>query len=60
MPVLTDQISDTPPNLQHKAVFTTGSTMRHVISMTMAGAIGLVSIFAVDVLNLFYISMLGE
>ncbi|GAI86008.1 unnamed protein product, partial [marine sediment metagenome] len=28
--------------------------------MTMAGAIGLVSIFAVDVLNLFYISMLGE
>jgi len=34
--------------------------MRHVINMTMAGAIGLVSIFAVDVLNLFYISRLGQ
>ena len=34
--------------------------MRHVVSMTMAGAVGLVSIFAVDLLNLFYISLLGR
>lgn len=41
-------------------VFTTGSTMKHVVSMTAAGAVGLVSIFVVDLLNLFYISLLGK
>lgn len=39
--------------------FTTGSTLRHVISMTATGSIGLIAIFIVDALNLFYISMLG-
>ncbi len=34
--------------------------MRHVINMTAAGAVGLVSIFAVDILNLYYISLLGD
>lgn len=43
-----------------KAVFTQGSTMRHVLTMTSTGAIGLVSIFLVDVINLFYISLLGQ
>lgn len=41
------------------AVFVTGSTMRHVLTMTSTGAIGLVAIFFVDILNLFYISLLG-
>jgi len=41
------------------AKFTTGSTLRHVIVMTATGSVGLVSIFIVDALNLFYISMLG-
>lgn len=41
------------------ARFTTGSTLRHVISMTATGSIGLIAIFIVDALNLFYISMLG-
>jgi putative MATE family efflux protein len=43
-----------------KAKFTTGRTMRHVATMTMTGSIGLVAIFAVDALNLFYISLLGQ
>ncbi|WP_150287853.1 MATE family efflux transporter [Rhabdaerophilum calidifontis] len=38
--------------------FTQGSTMRHVIEMTMTGAIGLMAIFVVDFLSLFYISLL--
>jgi len=42
-----------------KAVFLTGSTMRHVLVMTSTGAVGLVAIFLVDLLNLFYISLLG-
>lgn len=41
------------------AKFTTGSTMRHVIVMTATGSVGLVAIFIVDALNLFYISLLG-
>ncbi|QCK88725.1 MATE family efflux transporter [Phreatobacter aquaticus] len=34
--------------------------MRHVVEMTVTGSIGLVSIFFVDLLNLFYIAQLGE
>jgi putative MATE family efflux protein len=34
--------------------------MRHVVVMTATGSVGLVAIFAVDFLNLFYISLLGE
>ncbi|MCF6321333.1 MAG: MATE family efflux transporter [Rhizobiaceae bacterium] len=57
---MADQSSQNPKTGKTPAVFTTGSTMRHVVNMTMAGAIGLVSIFAVDLLNLFYISRLGK
>ncbi len=42
------------------AIFTQGSIMRHVLTMTSTGAVGLVSIFLVDVINLFYISLLGQ
>ncbi|MEO1143561.1 MAG: MATE family efflux transporter, partial [Pseudomonadota bacterium] len=45
---------------ENGAVFTQGSTMRHVLTMTGTGAVGLVSIFFVDVINLFYIALLGE
>lgn len=41
------------------AKFTTGSTMRHVAVMTATGSLGLIAIFVVDALNLFYISLLG-
>ncbi|MBS7539634.1 MATE family efflux transporter [Ancylobacter lacus] len=37
-----------------------GSTLRHVAVMTGTGSIGLVAVFVVDLLNLFYISLLGE
>src|SRR5258708_1146931 len=39
---------------------TQGSIMRHVVVMTATGSIGLMAIFVVDFLNLFYIAMLGE
>ncbi|MFZ2100140.1 MAG: MATE family efflux transporter [Oricola sp.] len=48
------------PAAPGKAKFTTGSTMGHVVTMTMTGSIGLIAIFAVDALNLFYISLLGQ
>ena len=47
------------PQQAHAAKFTTGSTLRHVIVMTATGSVGLIAIFIVDALNLFYISMLG-
>lgn len=43
-----------------QAKFVSGSTMKHVITMTATGSIGLVAIFLVDAFNLFYISLLGE
>jgi putative MATE family efflux protein len=40
-------------------VFTRGSTMRHVAVMTATGSIGLIAVFAVDFLSLFWVSRLG-
>lgn len=42
------------------AVFVTGSTMRHVINMTVTGSVGLMAIFLVDFLSLLYVSWLGN
>ncbi|MGE3370496.1 MAG: MATE family efflux transporter [Rhizobiaceae bacterium] len=52
--------ADVPSSpLRPVARFTTGSTLKHVISMTATGSVGLMAIFLVDALNLFYISQLG-
>ena len=50
------------PHLQvaGEARFVTGNIMRHVVVMAGTGAIGLMAVFAVDLLNLFYISILGQ
>jgi len=40
--------------------FVTGSLFRHVFVMAGTAAVGLVAIFAVDLINLFYISQLGD
>lgn len=40
--------------------FTTGPVLRHVAVMTATGSIGLIAVFFVDALNLFYISLLGQ
>ena len=52
--------NDGRPAVADTAVFTHGSTMRHVLVMTMMGSIGLVSIFAVDFLSLLYVSWLRD
>ena len=43
-----------------EARFTRGSTMRHVATMTATSTVGLMSLFLVDLANLFYISLLGQ
>ena len=42
------------------ARFLSGPLLQHVFVMAGTGAIGLVAVFAVDLINLFYISLLGE
>ncbi len=41
-------------------VFTQGSLLRHVAVMTATGAVGLMAVFAVDLLSLFWVSRLGD
>ncbi len=41
-----------------QAPFVTGSTMRHVTVMTLTGALGLMSMFLVDLVDLFFLSLL--
>jgi putative MATE family efflux protein len=42
------------------AVFTQGSTMGHVVRMTVTSSIGLMAIFVVDFLSLLYVSWLKQ
>jgi putative MATE family efflux protein len=49
-----------PAQMAAPAKFVTGSIMRHVIVMTSTGSVGLMSVFAVDLINLWYISHLGD
>ena len=42
------------------ALLVTGPTLRHVIRMTAAGTVGLIAVFAVEALGLFYIALLGR
>jgi len=41
------------------ARFVTGSTMGHIVAMTAAGATGLMALFLVDLLDMYFISLLG-
>jgi Na+-driven multidrug efflux pump len=43
-----------------KAVFTRGSTMRHVLVMTSTSAAGLLAMFSVDMVDMYFLTQLGE
>jgi putative MATE family efflux protein len=49
-----------PPSPNPQGRLVSGSTLGHVIRMTGAGSLGLVAVFAVDGLNLFYITLLKK
>lgn len=42
------------------ARFVTGSTWRHVIVMTLTNSIGLMALFLVDLIDLYFLNLLGE
>jgi putative MATE family efflux protein len=48
------------PNPPQRAIFLTGSTLRHTINMTATGAVGLFALFIVDLLNIIYIGFLHD
>mgnify|MGYP002718529403 FL=1 len=52
-------MSDGPP-AAGTGRFVTGSILRHVIVMAATGSVGLMAIFVVDLLSLFYVSRLGD
>lgn len=43
-----------------QATFTQGSTLRHVVLMTGASTVGLVAMFTVDLVDMYFLSLLGE
>ncbi|MFK7976818.1 MAG: MATE family efflux transporter [Halioglobus sp.] len=43
-----------------RAVFVEGSTARHVMKMTGASAVGLLAMFGVDVIDMYFLTLLGE
>lgn len=53
-------MSANTPHPELRGRFLTGSTMSHVVRMTMAGATGITFVFVVDAANLFWISQLGD
>lgn len=57
---LPDEAVAQPAVMSPPAKFVSGSIMRHVVVMTSTGSIGLMSVFAVDLINLWYISHLGD
>jgi MATE family, multidrug efflux pump len=46
--------------MSSQAVFTSGSTMRHVLVMTAASAMGLLTMFGVDMVDMYFLTLLGE
>ncbi|MFD2180423.1 MATE family efflux transporter [Veronia pacifica] len=45
---------------QVQAKFVTGSVMKHITVMSVSSAVGLMALFFVDLLDMFFISMLGD
>lgn len=46
--------------MTEQAVFVQGSTLKHIVSTSMMGAAGLMTLFAVDLADLYFLSLLGE
>ena len=47
-------------NTPSSAQFVQGSTMRHVVVMASTGSLGLMTLFVVDLVDMYFLSLLGE
>lgn len=57
---ITETINSSDQETQSKAKFLHGSTMSHLIILTLTSAIGLIAIFSVDFVDLFFLSQLED
>ncbi len=46
--------------MPHQAKLTQGSTLKHVVTMSFTSALGLMCMFLVDLVDMLFLSMLGE
>lgn len=53
-------MTKSPAGYPVHARFLQGSIMRHVVVMTLTGALGLMAVFLVDLADLFYLARLGD
>lgn len=60
MPNSQNAVTEAPATPTPAPRFVSGSLLRHVVVMSSTGAVGLIAIFLVDLINLFYISRLGH
>ena len=44
----------------NKAVFTQGSTLKHILVMTGANTVGLITLFSADLVDIYFLSLLGQ
>ena len=56
----TDDEATTTAKAAPKAVFTEGSVLRHISVMTATATTGLMALFMVDLIDLYFLSLLGE
>lgn len=47
-------------SVQSQSVFTQGSTLRHILVMSSTSAIGLLALFIVDLVDMYFLSLLGQ
>ena len=45
---------------EENRAFVQGSTMGHVVTMTSAASLGLMTLFVVDLVDMYFLSLLGE
>jgi putative MATE family efflux protein len=53
-------LTDTPDTPKNGARFTRGNLFRHVTVMSLTSSLGIAAIFAVDLMDVLFISMLGK
>ncbi len=49
-----------PKPLSTRSLFTEGSIPKHVLKMSLTGTVGLIGIFLVDFIDMFFLSILGQ
>ena len=57
---MSGQKQPSPQQHRRQAVFVEGSIMRHIVAMTLTGSVGLMAIFLVDLIDMFFLSLLGQ